>query len=153
MWYLLGVFSYDSILHIFYYISLSHMSLTVLWFSLFWWQFSFMGSVLFILSVVLLFMIILVGFCHTLILVLLSLVTKLHFISENLFPCLTCYFPGRTGQSLLSLSALQSVCCSSVLFVMCCLLTLLWIRSENILGQVMLQDCWRATDLLQLKRS
>lgn len=105
------------------------------------------------LSLVLLFIIILVGFHHNLILVLFILVTKPHLISPNFCPCLIWYFPGMTRQSLHSSSALQSVCCSSVLFVMCCLLTLLWIRSENILDQVILQDCWRAAELLQLKRS
>lgn len=98
-------------------------------------------------------MIILVGFCHTLILVLFILVTKPHFISQIFFPCLTCYFPRKTGQSLHTLSALWSVCCYFVLFAMCCLLTLLWIRSENILDQGILQGCWRAADLLQLKKS
>lgn len=98
-------------------------------------------------------MIIVIGFYHTWILVLFVLVTKPHFISPNVFPCLTCYFPRLTGQSLHSLSAFRSVCCSFVLFVMCCLLTLLWIRSENILDQGILQGCRRAADLLWLKKS
>lgn len=63
------------------------------------------------------------------------------FWAGGIFCSLTCYFSGMTGQSLHSVSALQSVCCSFVLFLMCCLLTLLWIRSENILDQVILQGC------------
>lgn len=77
------------------------------------------------LSAALLFMIILLGVYHTLILVLLALFTKLHFVSSNSWHCLSCYSPGMTGQSFPSLSAFQHACCSPLLLLMSCCLTLL----------------------------